>query len=350
MSGVYKYTTKAGDRWRIVYDGPPTVDPETGATRRRQVQRRGFEREKDAKRALRDALGDLDEGTHVPADRITVAAYLTDEWLPSIRPRGAADARRHRGTVSVATHDRYARDLKRYVLPRIGAIRLQSLTPADLERLYDDLEARGGQEGRPLTAKTVANIAMTLHKALADAVKRDRLRRSPADAVSPPTAGKAVRRWWSIEELRHFLRHVEGDELYAAWLLFATTGAREGEIAGLTWADLDLDAGWMRVDWTFGVVAGQLTWKPRPKSEAGERVMALDPATVAALRDHRRRQAEARLRAGPVWREGYTDHQGLSRTGLVWTYEDGSLIKPVTLYRRFVKLTGRGGSPPNTAT
>ncbi len=190
--------------------------------------------------------------------------------------------------------------------------------------------------------------ALIVHRvrvALADAVKRDRLRRSPADAVSPPTAGKAVRRWWSIEELRHFLRHVEGDELHAAWLLFATTGDREGEIAGLTWADLDLDAGWMRVDWTFGVVAGQLTWKPRPKSEAGERVMALDPATVDALRDHRRRQAEARLRAGPVWREGYTDHQGLTRTGLVWTYEDGSLINPVTLYRRFVKLTAEAGLP-----
>lgn len=122
MSGVYKYSTKAGDRWRIVYDGPPTVNPETGATKRRQVQRRGSEREKNAKRALRDALGDTDVGTHVPADRITVAAYVTDEWLPSIRPRGAADARRHRGTVSIATHDRYARDLKRYVLPRIGAI------------------------------------------------------------------------------------------------------------------------------------------------------------------------------------------------------------------------------------
>jgi integrase len=67
---------------------------------------------------------------------------------------------------------------------------------------------------------------------------------------------------------------------------------------------------------------------------------------------HRRRSArpsastaEARLRAGPVWREGYTDHQGLTRTGLVWTYEDASLIKPVTLYRRFVKLTAEAGLP-----
>ena len=54
MSGVYKYTTKAGDRWRIVYDGPPIVDPDTGETRRRQTQRRGFTR---GKRALVTYLG-----------------------------------------------------------------------------------------------------------------------------------------------------------------------------------------------------------------------------------------------------------------------------------------------------
>lgn len=88
-----------------------------------------------------------------------------------------------------------------------------------------------------------------------------------------------------MSRLRPFLRHVEADELYAAWLLFCTTGAREAEVGGLTWPDLDLDAGWMRVEWTLGMAARQLIWKPRPKSKAGRRVMALDPATVAALRE-----------------------------------------------------------------
>jgi integrase len=345
MSGVYKYATKAGERWRIVYDGPPKIDPETGTRKRQRKQERGFTRERDAKRRLREVLGDVDDGTHVSADRITVAAYVNDEWLPSIRPRSAEDARGHRGTVSVATHDRYRRDLRRYVLPRIGGVRLQALTPAALEELYDELEARGGQGGRPLTSKTVANVALTVNKALGDAVKRGRLRRNPAEAVAAPTATKARTRWWSVEELRTFLRHVEGDELYAAWLLFATTGAREGEVAGLTWDDIDLDAGWVRVDWTLGVVDGKLTWKPRPKSKAGERTMALDPATVAALREHRRRQLETRMVAGPAWQDTLTDWQGLARSGLVWTYDDGTPIKPVTLYRRFVRHAEAAGLP-----
>ncbi|MBS3939723.1 MAG: site-specific integrase [Actinobacteria bacterium] len=278
-------------------------------------------------------------------DRITVASWFVDEWLPSIKPRHAADARNHRGTVSIATWDAYSSDLKRYVIPRIGALRLQALTPGQLDELYDELEASGGRDGRPLSAKTVANVAGIVHKALGDAVRRGRLRRNPADAVSPPTASKARTSWWSVDQLRRYLLHVADDELYAAWLLFATTGARTGEVAGLTWEDLDLDAGWMRVDWTLGHVGHKLTWKPRPKSRAGERTMALDPATVAALRDHRRCQLEERMRAGPAWQETFNDWQGLSRTGLVWTYGDGSPIHPKTFYERFLRHAGAAGLP-----
>lgn len=192
--------------------------------------------------------------------------YLGEEWLPSIRPRSGSSGRRHRGTVSAATHDRYATDLARYVIPRVGDVPLRKLTPAILDEIYDDLERAGGQAGRPLSPKTVSNLHNLLHKALADAVKRGRLRRSPADGVSPPTATKARTRWWTIDELRAFLLHVEEDELHPAFLLLVTTGARLGEVAGLTWEDLDLDAGMMRVEWTLGHIGHQLTWKARPKA------------------------------------------------------------------------------------
>ena len=342
---VSSYQTKAGKRWRITYELPPTVDPATGETKRRQTTRRGFTRERDAQRALREVLTDVEDGTHVEADALTLSAYLTGEWLPSIKARSAEDARRHRGTVSPATWESYRGSLDRYVTRRIGGVRLQALTPAHLDELYDDLERSGGHDGRPLKAKTVANVAGIMHKALADAVKRGRIKRNPADAVSPPTASKARTEWWSVEHLRTFLRHVEGDELYAAWLLFATTGARLGEVAGLTWDDLDLDAGWLRVDWTLGHVGHPMTWKPRPKSRAGERTMALDPATVAALRDRRKRQLETRMLAGPIWQDTFTDWQGLSRSGLVWTYGDGSPVHPKTISNRFLKLSKDAGLP-----
>lgn len=67
------------------------------------------------------------------------------------------------------------------------------------------------------------------------------------------------------------------------WMLYATTGARRGEVVGLSWDDIDLRAGKVSIGWTLGVVGSKPTWKERPKTKAGERVMSLDPATIAAL-------------------------------------------------------------------
>jgi hypothetical protein len=50
-------------------------------------------------------------------------------------------------------------------------------------------------------------------------------------------------RVWSPGQVGAFLEHVINDRLYTAWLLLASTGMRRGEVAGLRWVDVDLDAG-----------------------------------------------------------------------------------------------------------
>jgi integrase len=145
--------------------------------------------------------------------------------------------------------------------------------------------------------------------------------------------------------LRAFVTDVRGDRLYAAWLLFVTTGMRRGEVAGLTWDDLDLDTGMLTVNWQLVIFDSRPTFKPRPKSKAGARTMALDPATVDALREHRRHQLEERIAAGPAWEDEQTDHLGTSRTGLVFTWEDGSLINPKRLSAWFRRHGVEAGLP-----
>jgi integrase len=336
---VGKYETSRGVRWRYRIELPP--DPKSGA--RRQAAKRGFATKREASVALRAAIAQLEGGEFTAATGITLSDYIVDTWLPSMAPREVRSGRRHRGTVSAATHHVYCASLARYVLPRIGAVRLQALTPMQLGQLYDELEVRGGRGGRPLSSKSVANVAGVVHKALADAVRLGLLHHNPADSVSPPSADKPENDWWSIAELRAFLTHVRDHDLYAAWLLLATTGARRGEVAGLTWDDLDLDAGRVRISWTLGHVAHKMTWQVRPKSKAGERTMALDPATVSALRDHKARQDEVRAHVGTFWPDGFTDWQGRTRTGLLWTYPDGSPIHPKTITEWFLRLSAEAG-------
>jgi integrase len=103
---------------------------------------------------------------------------------------------------------------------------------------------------------------------------------------------------------------------------------RRGEVAGLSWDDIDLDKGTLRVQWTLGIVGNRPTWKQQPKSRAGERTMAMDPDTVEALRQHRARQAEERLAWGPAWKRENSDERGNSRADLVFVHEDGRMINP----------------------
>lgn len=84
------------------------------------------------------------------------------------------------------------------------------------------------------------------------------------DVAHPPTAKQARShntrdKSWDATTLARFLTHVCDDRLHAAWRVAGSTGARRGEILGLRWSDIDLDAGTV----TFGrqtvtVVTGQL--------------------------------------------------------------------------------------------
>jgi integrase len=327
---IEKYSTTAGDRWRVRYELPPDPDG-----RRRQRTKRGFLRQRDAERALRDAIGSVQDGTYVEPSQDTVAPWL-DEWLERRRPIDASAARRHRGKLAPSTWAQYRTYIDSMIVPVIGDIRLRDLQPEDLERLYDTLERTGGRNGTGHAPKTIVNAHGILSSALTSAVKRGKIPVSPTTRLEhPPTVERQRAAWWSAEQLRAFLHHVESDRLYAAWLLFATTGMRRGEVAGLTWDDIDLDACRVTVHWQLGLVGSKPTFKPRPKSDAGRRRMSLDPYTLAALREHRRRQLEERLAAGSAWCDTQTDHYGTTRTGLVFVWPDGTLINPERFTRWF---------------
>jgi integrase len=158
---------------------------------------------------------------------------------------------------------------------------------------------------------------LTLHRALKDAMLWGYAARNVADAVDPPKGLPAERQVWTPEQLRAFVTHVRDDRLYAAWLLVATTGLRRAELAGLRWLDVDLAAGRVsprrpRVVVDYTVVESDA------KTPKGRRSLALDPATLAALKAHRARQADEKTLIG----SGYRD------SGLVFTMPDGSPIHP----------------------
>jgi integrase len=301
---------RRGAKWAVI------VDVGRDATgRRKQRWHSGYETKRDASRALTDILAGLQAGAYVEPSKQTVAAFL-DEWIDGVR-----------ATLRPSTWASYKLNVERHIIPGIGSVPLQQLTPTRINSLYAHLLASGRSDGKGgLSPRTVKYIAIILKRALSEAVRWQQLIRNPADAAqSPRPAHAAEMKTWNGDELHRFLRHVESDPLYPAYLFSATCGTRRGETLGLRWRDVDLAAGRVSITQTLLAIAYRLQFST-PKTAKGRRMISMDATTVAALREHRRRQLEARLAFG----SGYRDD-----LDLVFARADGSPIHPERLTRAF---------------
>lgn len=309
--------------WFYVVDvTPPGVRP------RKQTRRAGFPTKRTAQAALNAALDSLAKRTYVASSRQTLREYVEADWLPAIGP-----------TLRQSTQDSYRRNLRLHVTGRtIGATPLQAVDAGALNKLYGDLLGIG------LSARTVAYVATILHRAFRDAVRWGRLVVNPADAADPPrpkTAERRQMRTWTAEQVRAFLGVTKDGEHGAAWHVFASTGLRRGEVLGLAWADVDLDAATLSVRRTVVEVEAEpgreQTWAwSDPKTAKGRRLVALDPDTIAVLRAHRTAQLQRRMLVG----EGYrTD------LDLVFCRPDGDVIHPKAISDGFRVDVKRSGLP-----
>ena len=365
---------KRGKTYSYVIDGPP--DQVTG--KRKQVTKGGYVTEREAWRECRTAMKRVEEGRHVPASRRTVAAFLVDEWLPAVKDSTAA-----------TTWGNWKVYAESYVVPTLGDARLQDLTPPRLQAFYTHLltagrikvdlatkmyaawqiakastgrepaaryiaEATGGsihtaraalrrfragiipvKKLPGLEPKTVRNVHIMIHSALATAVKWSYVVDNAASHVRPPRVPRRKSTVWTPAQLRQFLKFASGDRFYSLFLLAATTGLRRAELCGLRWPAIDLQSGSLSVEPDTRVVVNGVAQDSDGKTENAPRMLALDPVTVAALAEWRSRQLAERA----FFERDYV------ATDRVFTWEDGRSVHPDVIRQRFNRLSQRCGLP-----
>jgi len=287
-----------------------------------------------AKSVLRKALSAQEDRTWAPsAERLTLAQYLTTRWLPTLETH-------LRETTQVS----YRMHVRAYIVPALGGKRLDQITGADLAGFYLWLRTKGGKKGTGLSEATVARIHATLSGALGDAVESGLIAVNPARQVPrkarPKQAkpGDSTLRYWTADQLRAFLVVARPERLYPLIHLAAHTGMRRGELAGLRWQDVDLEAGHLSVRQSrtsasepgkgVSIILGE------PKSGKGRRV-DLDPGTVTVLKAWRLTQAHDRMALGGAW----------PVHGLVFTNADGEAPHPDTISGTFDRVVKASAQP-----
>jgi integrase len=286
---------------------------------------------RDAKDERAKVLRQDREGLLVSDRKLTTGKYLEEWWTWRTQ--------QHETPLRATTQRSYRQHLDEYLIPLLGGVRLAELRAAHIEKAFQRIRSEHPKQA----SATRLRIYATLRSALKHAVRSKLLPVSPCDAVNIGFRTSRPRpSVWEPEELGAFLDHLDGLDLNKPerrlgplYHFAAFTGLRRGEVCGLRWADMDLERRTVTVT-QQAVVVGHRVEFAAPKTKAGEqRVVALDAATVAALRTWRAQQAAERLAWGSAW----TD------SGLVFTREDGTGWHPELVTKAFPRLVKAAGLP-----
>ena len=305
-------------RWEARY----TVgrDPGTG----KQVQRSVYgDTQQEVRKKLAQITAALDAGTYKDPCKMTVGQWL-DIW-----------AAEYLGGVKPATALLYEQQARLYLKPALGAVKLEALAAPTIQRLYNTLsKERDGK--RTLSPKSVKNIHGILHKALQQAVAVGYLRFNPADNCTLPRIERKEIQPLDDQQISAFLKVTEGHRHEILYKVALFTGMREGELLGLTWDAVDFSNGTLLINKQLQKIPGaRAAFRLVDTKNSKGRTITAAPSILAALKRHRDRQAEWRLKAGELWED----------SNFVFTDELGHHLSPHTVYHNYKRIVASIGLP-----
>lgn len=280
-----------------------------------------------------------DDGTTRKAGQTWTVEQWLNHWLEAIIAPPA---------ITENAYDAYEVAVRVHLIPGIGAHRIDRLEPEHLERLYRKMVVEGAKPGR------AHQVHRTMRAALGEAERRGHVSANPAALARAPKVEDEEVEPYTVAEVQKILGAAGTTRNSTRWAIALALGLRQGEALGLTWADVDLEAGTLvvrrnrlRPKWRHGCRSDcgrkQAGYCPsrvpaRPetagtKSRAGKRGMGLPDPLIALLRAHKVMQDGDRQAACDLWQE----------SGYVFTTAVGLPINPSTDYHAWKRLLAKAG-------
>ncbi len=324
MSVTKRTDANGKNRWLVRIESP---DPVTG--KRRRVTVGTYSTKREAEKAEAKAITERERGTLLQPDSTTVGELL-DTYLENEVPR----------TVKPENQFEYEIIIRKHLKPALGAVKVRKLTAEHVDRLYADLQAAG------YSSSLIKKCHLRLGAALRLAKRWKLVSEIVTDDARPPKMEHKPTRVWTPEDVAGFLTQASsvddrGKYRYAhwpLWLLFVETGARTSELLGITWKDVDLERGTLRLGaQVVRLLGGKAIVKADAKTAAGRRTIRLTAGTVAELKEHRTAWLERKLASGkPDW----NPHD------LVFCSANGNPMNARTMRRTFDLIVADAGVTP----
>lgn len=257
--------------------------------------------------ALRKVQHEMDSGSWLEPSRMTMDEWFTI-WL-----------RDHQSHTTGRTVQTYAAVIDKHMRPLFGDVKLADMRLMHVRRLVSHLT----ELGRAST--TIRHAVAILSAALNSAVEDRLIKSNPAQDVKLKRARKAVE--FAVidrDQLPAFVEAVKATPCPDAIMFLLLTGVRLGEMRGLCWSDVDLNAGTINIRRQLYAQSRQVAEFRQPKN--GEvREIHVGREVVELLRRHRREQLADRLRAGDQWHETEITADLVFRAPDGMPYSDGTM-------------------------
>ncbi|MDZ4662931.1 MAG: site-specific integrase [Pseudomonadota bacterium] len=295
--------TKRGDSYQLKYE--IGRDPTTNRRRRCTETVRGNKKAAEAR--LRELLNQVDKGTHIDPNKMTVEA-LCAKFLEYKEPRVAA-----------RTHEGYSEILKNHVIPYLGNRLILKINSLDFDFLFNNL-AKGigpnGEERRKLGGRTVSHVHTVSFSAFGFAVQKGFIAVSPMAKVEPPKvasrhandlASGGAEKVFALdqEQLTSLIKFLEPNEIYILVCFLAATGMRRGEVLASRWKDINFEKSSVSVNRAIECTKKFGTRFKDPKSPSSIRTIGINQNFVGLLRKMKK---EAREKAFTFGKHIKEDH------------------------------------------
>jgi integrase len=249
-------------RWQARYTDPAG---------RRQAET--FSTKGDANRYLAAAQAEIDAGRWIDRRRgeITLRAYSA-EWMAQrkLKPR---------------TVELYEGILRNHILPKLGEVKLNRLTPVMVRRWHTEMRQKAGRDA-PVVARSYRMLRAMLNTAVTDEL----LARNPCKIEGAGVEHSPERPTATMQQVQALADTIDPPYRAMVWLATFTT-LRIGEMLGLRRADVDLDAAEIRVREQLQELSSGKLITETPNSGAGVRTIAIPPHIVPELKVHLYRYA-----------------------------------------------------------
>ena len=280
---------------------------------------------REAEKVMNELLYQLQTGTYIDPSNITIAEYF-ERWISTYCEQN----------VSAKTLRSYKLEVYNHIIPSLGRIPLEKLSPMQLQEYYTEKINKGRKDGQGgLSSRTVNYQHRIIHEALKHAAQWQLVSRNVADAVTPPRFKAKEMNVLSKEEALEFLNTIKDHRDYPVIYTAIFTGMRQGELLGLRWTDVDLVAHTINVRQQMQYLPGQGNVFMAPKTEKSRRQIPMGSQLVQLLKELRKQQMQEKLIHG----QDYEDF------GLVFCLENGRPMDARNLGRRFKQLVRKYGHP-----